>query len=48
VSIVPRSEFGIPPQRLLEANEGRLLRYLLDQDAGWMVQVYTGPILASD
>ncbi|SRR6266545_1010759 len=47
VTIIPRSEFGAPPQRLLEANQGCLLRYLLDQDAGWMFQVYTGPILAS-
>jgi hypothetical protein len=46
VSIVPRSEFGGPPERLLDANEGCLLRYLLDQDAGWMFTVYTGPILA--
>ncbi len=36
VTIVPRSQFGAPPERLLEANEGGLLRYLLDQDAGWM------------
>jgi|Tabmets5t2r1_1033131.scaffolds.fasta_scaffold12443_1 hypothetical protein len=46
VTIIPRSEFGAPPQSLLEANEGCLLRYLLDQDAGWMFQLYTGPILA--
>ena len=46
VTIIPRSEFGAPPQSLLEANEGCLLRYLLDQDAGWMFQVYIGPILA--
>jgi hypothetical protein len=46
VTIIPRSEFGEPPDGLVEANEGCLLRYLLDQDAGWMFQVYTGPILA--
>jgi hypothetical protein len=46
VTIIPRSEFGTPPERLLEGNEGYLLRYLLDQDAGWMFAVYTGPILA--
>jgi hypothetical protein len=47
VTIIPRSEFGETPDGLVEANEGWLLRYLLDQDAGWMFQVYTGPILAS-
>jgi hypothetical protein len=47
VTIIPRSEFGETPDDLVEANEGWLLRYLLDQDAGWMFQVYTGPILAS-
>jgi hypothetical protein len=47
VTILPTSEFGAPPESLLEANRGRLLRWLLDQDAGWMFQVYTGPILAS-
>jgi hypothetical protein len=47
VTIIPRSEFGAPPESLLEANQGRLLRWLLDQDAGWVFQVYTGPILAS-
>ena len=47
VTILPRSEFGTPPESLLEANQGRLLRWLLDQDAGWMFQVYTGPILVS-
>jgi hypothetical protein len=47
VSIVPRSQFGEAPESLLEANGGCLLRYLLDQDAGWMFQVYTGPVLAS-
>src|SRR4029453_15516557 len=46
VTIIPCSEFGASPQSLLEANEGCLLRYRLDQDAGWMLQVYTGPILA--
>src|SRR5512132_3015281 len=45
VTIIPRSEFGEMPDGLVEANEGWLLRYLLDQDAGWMFQVYTGPIL---
>src|SRR5829696_894068 len=29
------------------ANQGWLLRYLLDQDAGWMFQVHTGPVLVS-
>jgi hypothetical protein len=47
VSIIPRLEFGEMPDRLVEANEGWLLRYLLDQDAGWMFQVYTGPVLVS-
>jgi len=47
VTIIARSEFGAPPESLLEANQGRLLRWLLDQDAGWMFQLYTGPILAS-
>jgi hypothetical protein len=47
VTIIPRSEFGEMPDGLVEANEGWLLRYLLDQDAGWMFQVYSGPILVS-
>jgi hypothetical protein len=47
VTVVPRSTFGVAPDALVEANEGCLLRYLLDQDAGWMFTVFTGPILAS-
>jgi hypothetical protein len=47
VTIIPRSEFGAPPESLFEANQGRLLRWLLDQDAGSMFQLYSGPILAS-
>jgi hypothetical protein len=47
VTILPRSRFGEPPVALIEANEGWLLQYLLDQDAGWMFAVYTGPILTS-
>jgi HIRAN domain len=47
VTILPRSEFGEMPDGLVEANEGWLLRYLLDQDTGWMFQVYSGPILGS-
>jgi hypothetical protein len=46
VAIVPRSGFGETPDGLVEANAGWLLRYLLDQDAGWVFQVYSGPILA--
>jgi hypothetical protein len=46
VSIIPRSEFGETPDDLVEANQGWLLHYLLEQDAGWMSAVYAGPILA--
>jgi hypothetical protein len=47
VSILPRSKFGQLSDALVQANQGVLLRYLLDEDAGWMFQVYTGPQLAS-
>jgi hypothetical protein len=47
VTIVPRSEFGEMPNALREANQGWLLRWLLDQDAGWMFEIFTEPILAS-
>jgi hypothetical protein len=47
VTLIPRSEFGQPPDALVEANQGCLLHYLLDQDAGWMFAVYSGPLLAS-
>ena len=47
VTILPRSTFGEPPAALIEANEGWLLHYLLDQDAGWMFAAYTGPVLTS-
>ncbi len=47
VTLIPRSEFGQPPDALVEANQGCLLHYLLDQDAGWMCAVYSGPLLAS-
>jgi hypothetical protein len=46
VSIFPRSEFGAPPDALAQANQGVLLHYLLDEDAGWMLEVFTGPQLA--
>jgi hypothetical protein len=44
VSIFPRSEFGTPPQSLLEANQGCLLHYLLNEDAGWLFEVYSRPV----
>jgi hypothetical protein len=46
VSIIPRSKFGALPDALVQANQGVLLRYLLDEDAGWMFEVFTGPRLA--
>jgi hypothetical protein len=45
VSIFPRSEFGEPPDALIQANQGVLLHYLLDEDAGWLFEVYAGPQL---
>ena len=47
VSIIPRSSFGQLPDALVQANQGVLLRYLLDEDAGWMLEVFTDPQLAS-
>jgi hypothetical protein len=46
VTILPRSKFGQLPEALIHANQGMLLRYLLDEDAGWMFEVFTGPKLA--
>jgi len=45
-SIISWSEFGETPDALVEADQGWLLHDLLDQDAGWRFQVYSGPILA--
>lgn len=47
VTIVPRSKFGRLPEALIRANQGVLVRYLLDEDAGWMFEVFTGPRLNS-
>ncbi len=47
MTLIPRSEFGQTPDALVEANAGRLLHYLLDEDAGWMFAVYSGPLLVS-
>jgi hypothetical protein len=47
VTVIPRSKFGQLPDALVQANQGCLLRYLLDQDAGWMFEIFTGPQLAS-
>jgi hypothetical protein len=47
VTIIPQSKFGQLPEGLVQANQGVLLRYLLDQDAGWMFEIFSGPKLAS-
>jgi dihydrofolate reductase len=47
MTILPRSKFGALPDALVQANQGVLLRYLLDEDAGWMFEIFTGPRLGS-
>jgi hypothetical protein len=40
VTIIPESEFGEELGALIRANRGTLLRYLFDDDSGWMFDVY--------
>jgi hypothetical protein len=43
VTLIPRSDFGTPPEGLADANRGWLLHYVLDEDAGWMFTILSGP-----
>jgi hypothetical protein len=47
VTMVVESEFGETPAPLIAANDGRLLHYLLDEEAGWMFDIYSGVHSAS-